>query len=67
MKIIKNVCTETEVGDILSSTSTTFADTYFDENCCDAHNSFVRGYRLGVLMTMEILGKQNNFLGDENE
>ena len=28
------------------------ADTYFDESCCDAHNNFVRGYRLGVLMTM---------------
>lgn len=44
-----------------------FADTYFDESCCDAHNSFVRGYRLGVLMTMEVFWEQDSFLGEENE
>lgn len=43
-----------------------FADTYFDECCCDAHNNFVRGYRLGVLMTMEVFLEQDSFLGDEN-
>ena len=34
------------------------ADTYFDESCCDAHSYFVRGYRLGVLMTMEVFEGQ---------
>ncbi len=41
-----------------------FADTYFDESCCDVHNNFVRGYRLGVLMTMEVFEGQDSFLGD---
>lgn len=40
-------------------------DTYFDESCCDAHNNFVRGYRLGVLMTMEVFWGQGSFLGDD--
>ena len=40
-------------------------DTYFDESCCDAHNNFVRGYRLGVLMTMEVFSGQDSFLGDD--
>lgn len=43
------------------------ADTYFDESCCDAHNNFVRGYRLGVLMTMEIFSGQDSFLGDDEK
>ena len=42
-----------------------FADTYFDESCCDAHNNFVRGYRLGVLMTMEVFEGQDSFLGND--
>ncbi|MDE7479111.1 MAG: hypothetical protein K2M91_14425 [Lachnospiraceae bacterium] len=42
-----------------------FADTYFDESCCDAHNNFVRGYRLGALMTMEVFWEQDSFLGEE--
>lgn len=42
-----------------------FADTCFDENCCDAHNYFVRGYRLGVLMTMEVFEGQDSFLGND--
>lgn len=41
------------------------ADTYFDESCCDAHSNFVRGYRLGVLMTMEVFEGQNSFLGND--
>ncbi len=41
------------------------ADTYFDESCCDVHNNFVRGYRLGVLMTMEVFSGQGSFLGDD--
>ena len=40
-------------------------DTYFDESCCDAHNYFVRGYRLGVLMTMEVFEGRDSFLGDD--
>ena len=42
-----------------------FADTCFDESCCDAHSYFVRGYRLGVLMTMEVFEGQDSFLGDD--
>ncbi len=38
------------------------ADTYFDESCCDAHNNFVRGFRLGVLMTVEVFSGQREFL-----
>ena len=41
------------------------ADTYFDESCCDAHSYFVRGYRLGVLMTMEVFEGQDSFLGND--
>ena len=41
------------------------ADAYYDESCCDAHNNFVRGYRLGVLMTMEVFEGQNSFLRDD--
>ena len=42
-----------------------FADTCFDESCCDAHSYFVRGYRLGVLMTMEVFEGQDSFLGND--
>ena len=41
------------------------ADTYFDESCCGAHSYFVRGYRLGVLMTMEVFEGQDSFLGND--
>lgn len=40
-------------------------DTIFEESCCDVTNKFVRGYRLGVLMTMEVFMEQDSFMGDE--
>ena len=36
-------------------------DTVADENCCYAQSKFIRGYRLGVLMTMEIMSEQETF------
>lgn len=33
-------------------------DTISDENSCYAQEKFIRGYCLGVLMTMEILSEQ---------
>lgn len=42
-----------------------FADTCFDESYCDAHNYFVRGYRLGALMTMEVFEGQDSFLEND--
>ena len=38
-------------------------DAIADENCCYAQSKFVRGYRLGVLMTMEVMSEQESFLG----
>lgn len=38
-------------------------DTIADENCSYAQSKFIRGYRLGVLMTMEIMSEQETFLG----
>lgn len=32
-----------------------------DENCCYAQSKFIRGYRLGVLMTMEVMSEQETF------
>ena len=40
-------------------------DTIFDESYCDVVNKFVRGYRLGVLMTMEVFLEQDSFLGHD--
>ena len=40
-------------------------DTIFAESCCDVTNKFLRGYRLGVLMTMEVFLEQDSFLGHE--
>ena len=40
-------------------------DTIFDENYCDVMNKFERGYRLGVLMTMEVFLGQDSFLGND--
>ena len=34
----------------------------FDEGVCYAQNRFVRGYQLGVLLTMEIFLEQDTFL-----
>ena len=38
-------------------------DAVAEENCCYAQSKFVRGYRLGVLMTMEVMSEQETFLG----
>ncbi len=37
-------------------------DTVFEECCCYAQNRFVRGYRLGVLMTMEVFDQQDTYV-----
>ncbi len=39
-------------------------DTVVEECCCYAQNRFVRGYRLGVLMTMEVFDQQESFVLD---
>lgn len=41
-------------------------DTIADENSYYAQKKFVRGYRLGVLMTMEILTEQEIYLRTED-
>ncbi len=38
-------------------------DVMADENCCYAQSKFIRGYRLGTLMTMEIMSEQETFFG----
>ena len=38
-------------------------DAIVDENCCYAQGKFIRGYRLGVLMTMEVMSEQETFFG----
>ncbi len=38
-------------------------DVMADENCCYAQSKFIRGYRLGTLMTMEIMEGQETFFG----
>ena len=38
-------------------------DVIADENCCHAQSKFIRGYRLGVLMTMEVMSEQESFFG----
>lgn len=40
---------------------TELVDTLFNEGCVDAEKKFERGYRLGVLMTMEIFTEQDIF------
>jgi len=37
-------------------------DVISDESDCDTKNNFIRGYCLGVLMTIEIFSEQNSFL-----
>lgn len=39
-------------------------DTVFEECCCYAQNRFVRGYRLGVLMTIEVFDQQDTYVLD---
>ena len=36
-------------------------DAIADENCCYAQSKFIRGYRLGMLMTMEVMSEQETF------
>lgn len=38
-------------------------DAVSDENCCYAQSKFIRGYHLGVLMTMEVMSEQETFFG----
>lgn len=38
-------------------------DVMSDENCCYAQSKFIRGYRLGALMTMEVMSEQETFFG----
>lgn len=40
-------------------------DTILNESYCDVMNKFERGYRLGVLMTMEVFGGQDSLLGND--
>jgi len=37
-------------------------DTTLEENNCYARSRFLRGYQLGVLMTMEVMSDQDQFL-----
>lgn len=41
---------------------TELVETLFDESYYDAETKFLRGFRLGVLMTAEIFAEQNIFL-----
>ena len=38
-------------------------ETLFAESCCAENNMFQRGYRLGVLMTMEVFEDYDSFFG----
>lgn len=38
-------------------------DAVADESCCYAQSKFIRGFRLGSLMTMEVMSNQETFLG----
>lgn len=44
---------------------TKLTDTICDECYCEMMNKFERGYRLGVLMTMEVFLEQDSFLGND--
>lgn len=37
-------------------------DTVYEECCSYAQNRFIHGYRLGVLMTMEIFDEQDTYI-----
>lgn len=39
-------------------------ETTLEENNCYAQSKFLRGYQLGVLMTMEVMSDQDKFLGE---
>ena len=38
-------------------------DAVAEESSCYAQSKFIRGYRLGVLMTMEVMSEQETFFG----
>ena len=38
-------------------------DAVAEESSCYAQSKFIRGYRLGSLMTMEVMSEQEAFLG----
>ena len=38
-------------------------DAVAEESSCYAQSKFIRGYRLGSLMTMEVMSDQETFLG----
>ena len=38
-------------------------DAVAEESSCYAQSKFIRGYRLGSLMTMEVMSEQETFLG----
>ncbi len=37
-------------------------DTVFEESCSYAQRRFIRGYRLGVLMTVEVFDRQDTYI-----
>lgn len=41
-------------------------DTLFAESCCTENNMFQRGYRIGVLMTMEVFEDYDSLIGKGN-
>lgn len=40
-------------------------DILFDQGVCYAQSKYLRGYQLGVLMTMEVFEGQGTFIGGE--
>lgn len=42
-------------------------ETMFDEGACYAETKFIRGYRLGVLMMVEVFEGQNEFIERSDE
>lgn len=53
---------ETRLGDEERELLGKLMDTVFAECSCYAQNRFVRGYRLGVLMTMEVFDQQDTYV-----
>ena len=43
-----------------------FINTILDENYLYAQDRFIRGYRLGVLMTTEVFSEQDSYLDNSN-
>ncbi len=55
---------EERLGDEERELLDTLIDTVVEECCCYARNRFIRGYRLGVLMTAEVFWDQDSFVID---